>query len=290
MTTLFVSRFFWFVMMLVMASSIIPNSGLTTVSAKAAETEIPLAEQATFSPPAPPVLGQPITLPPGQTINDYKHPFMVGGMVGTLGTGAEFQYGLPNFGWGFNHFAVRGGFNYLNFSMNQSLGTGNPLTIGFKLVTPELLFDLYPSSRSGFHFTIGAMYPIGGIDARFKTRGIKLFDTQFVTVEANMKIAVSSIPIVPYFGVGIKSWTGARANSENWIGSNVDLGFLMITPKATGGIGCGNCEYTFDVAGNKFTIIDIQNQFNESVIDKANAAVSTIPIYPVLRWTVSIIF
>ena len=134
------------------------------------------------------------------------------------------------------------------------------------------------------------MYPIGGIKADFKANGVKLLDTQFATVEASMKITVSSIPIVPYFGVGIKSWTGARANSENWIGSNFDIGFLLIQPKATGSLGCGNCEYTFDIAGNKFSIIDIQDQFNQNVIDKANAAVRSIPIYPVLRWTVSVMF
>ena len=248
------------------------------------------AESTSSNSPAPPVLGQPITLMRGQTINDYKHPLMFGGMLGTLGVGAEFQYGLPDMGWGFNHFAVRGGVNYLSFNINESLGTGNPLTIGFKLVTPELLFDLYPSDRSGFHFTVGGMYPIGGIDGNFKTSGVKLLGTQFASVEASMKIAVSSIPVVPYFGVGIKSWTGARANSENWIGSNIDLGFLLIQPKATGSLGCGNCEFTIDVLGKEFSIVDLQDQFNQAVIEKANSAVKAIPIYPVFRWTVSVIF
>ena len=114
------SRSFLFVTFLITASVILPLSLFTPVFAKAAETDMRAADSVALSPPAPPILGQPITLPRGQTINDYKHPFMIGGMLSTLGVGAEFQYGLPDFGWGYNHFAVRGGINYLNFNINQS--------------------------------------------------------------------------------------------------------------------------------------------------------------------------
>ncbi|MDI9349891.1 MAG: hypothetical protein QM537_07820 [Candidatus Symbiobacter sp.] len=270
---------------------------LPTPPLRAAEPGLaPLAADAAKEPEA-----QNITLLPHQTINDYGHPFMVGAMVSPLGVGGEFQYGLPFGGWAFNHFAVRGGFNYLGFNLKQSLGTGNNLSLSFSLSTPELLIDLYPSASSGFHFTVGMMFPLGGANTIFSSDGITLRGNKYANINANMKIKINSTPFAPYLGVGIKSWSGARANRNNWIGSNVDIGFLLIKPKATGSLSCGQCDVSYDpstgnpriadILGNPtITLIDLQQYFNQDIIDKANEAIKNIPIYPVIRWTVSVMF
>ena len=222
---------------------------------------------------------------PWETINDHKRPNALGGMISTLGVGAEYQYGLPLPGEFFNHIGLRGGINYMAFDLNQSLGEGNEITFGMNLVTPEFMVDLYPGAGSGFHFTVGAMWPIGGVEGKFKTGNlIKINGNEFGNLSASMKVNVSSLPVVPYFGVGIKSWSGARAASYNWIGSNIDLGFIWIEPSAEGTLECGNCSLTYSIAGKAIPIADLRKQFNETLVDKANSLVKNIPLYPVLRW------
>ncbi|MDI9407764.1 MAG: hypothetical protein QM523_00790 [Candidatus Pacebacteria bacterium] len=230
-----------------------------------------------------------VVLLKNQTINDYEHPIMVGGMISTLGYGAQVQYGLP-FDFGFNHFAVRGGFNQLSFEVSEELGTGNSLSLKTDISTPELLLDLYPSAGSGFHFTVGAMFPTGGAKVNFDSAGIKIDGKTYANINANMDIDINSDFYAPYVGIGLKSWSGARANSNNWVGVNLDLGAMMISPKATGSLSCGSCEFAIDAQGVQIPIADLKAKFNQSVIDKANASIQEIEFYPVIRMTVSIIF
>ena len=78
------------------------------------------------------------------------HPFTISPEVGTTGAGATL-------GWRFaDHFGVRAGLDYFPYSYSGSMQDAQ-YNLKFRLMSEPVAFEWFPSRKSSFHFSVGAL-------------------------------------------------------------------------------------------------------------------------------------
>ncbi|MCX8506541.1 MAG: hypothetical protein ORN98_07995 [Alphaproteobacteria bacterium] len=216
-----------------------------------------------------------------ETIDDHLLRNGVEGAFGTLGYGLDYHYAVNN------NIAIRGGLSYLPYSFNKSMGSGQTqMSFAAQMISPEIMVDYYPFAVSGLYLSAGAISPLGNMQGFASSGTVKLLDQQFDGAKASISVMMSQVPILNYAGIGVTSWPSARGDSSLLFGMRFETGAMWIQPKVTGKIDCSQCHLE-DVG---VTFSDIEQAYQNEIINTASRHFGKISFYPVVRFSVNLLF
>jgi hypothetical protein len=143
----------------------------------------------------------------------------VTGKVGTLGLGAELNYGLSD------SFSTRVGFNTFSYNRNAN---SSQINYDFKIQLQSLsaLADWYPFT-GGFRTTVGLLYDNNKISLSGNPTGgnyiINGNPYSSTTDVGSLQVGLSFNKVAPYFGIG---WGNPVGKDKGW-GLVTDVGILF---------------------------------------------------------------
>lgn len=170
---------------------------------------------------------------------DSRSGIGVTGKIGTLGYGAELNFGLSD------SIGARVGLNAFNYKYNDNSGAAN-YDFKMQLQTVSALADWYPFS-GGFRTSAGLLYNNNKLtlNAVPGTGGYTIGANTYTSGISSVEATIEFNKVAPYLGIG---WGNPVAKDKGW-GLVTDVGVMFQgKPKTNLAVTCTTCPTASDVA------------------------------------------
>ena len=149
-------------------------------------------------------------------------PFTLSAEGGTTGLGGSASWRFSD------NFGVRGGVNYFSYDTDQFTLTTKPngggsqdqkYNVTLRLLSEPVALDFYPSAKSSFHISLGALVNQNRFSATVKNSGVANSTYTFNGVNylqsavGNLELEVKQATLSPYLSVGGSIYLD---NSRHW--------------------------------------------------------------------------